>query len=61
MSIVWEDAHDCALQYMCALAIYLMNILLYLYGIILDLAINASGNGNNVVYVLNATDKCYLK
>ena len=31
------------------------------YGIIIDLAINAPGHGNNALYGLNATDKRYLK
>ena len=31
------------------------------YGIITDLTINPAGNGNNVVYGLNAADKNYLR
>ena len=38
-----------------------MTVLSYLYGIIIDLAINAPTHGNNFVYVNNATIKHYLK
>ena len=31
------------------------------YGIIMDRAMNAPGNGNNDVGILNTADKCYLK
>ena len=37
-----------------------MTVLLYLYGIIMDSAINAPGHGNNVVNGINATDKLLL-
>ena len=61
MSTDWEDTDGCAKQYSCALAIYLMTVLLSSYGIITDCAINAPGHGNNIVGELNATDKRYLK
>ena len=61
MSTVWEDADGCTKQYRCALAIYLMTLLSSSYRIIMDHVINAPGNGNNVVDVLNATNKRYLK
>ena len=38
-----------------------MTVLSSSYGIIMDLSINAPGHGNNVVDVLNATYKRYLK
>ena len=60
MSTVWEDTDSCAKQYMCSLDIYLMTVISYLYGIIMDIAINAPVHGNNVVDALNATDKRYL-
>ena len=41
--------------------IYLMNLLSYLYGIIIDCTINSSVHVHNVVDGLNATDKHYLK
>ena len=44
MSTVWEDTDGCDNQYMCALDIYLMTVLSYSYGIIMDRAINAPGN-----------------
>ena len=61
MSKVWEYTNGCAKQYMRALAIYLMNVLSNLYDIIMDVAINATGNRKNVIDGLNATDKRYLK
>ena len=41
---------------MCALYLYLMTVLSSSYGIIMDCAINARGNGNNVVYGINTKD-----
>ena len=61
MSTVREDTNGCAKQYRCDLDIYLMTVLSYSYDIIIDCAINAPGHGNNVVDVLNAMDKHYLK
>ena len=61
MLTVWENTNGCAKQYMCALDIYLMTVLSSSYVIIMDLAINAPGNRNNVVDGLNATDKHFLK
>ena len=60
MSKLWEDTNGCAKQYRCALDIYLLNVLSYLYGIIIDCEINASVTINNVVNGLNATDKCFI-
>ena len=47
-------------QYMCALDIYLMTVLSYSYGIIMDREINAPGHIKNVFDGLNATDKHYF-
>ena len=41
--------------------IYLMTVLSSSYVIILDNAINATGNGNNVVEGLNSRYNCYFK
>ena len=38
-----------------------MNVLLYLYGITIDCAINEPGHRNNVVHGLYDTNKHYLK
>ena len=43
------------------MAIYLLTLLLSLYGIITDVEINAPGPGNNFVDGLDATYKHYLK
>ena len=61
MSTVWKYTNDCAKQYRCDLAIYLMTVLSYSCGIIMKITINAPGHGNNVVDKLNAADKRYLK
>ena len=61
MSTVWEDTNGFAKKYRHALDIYLMTVLSYPYGIIMDFLINVTVHGNNVVDVLNGTDKHYLK
>ena len=74
MSKVWWDTDGCADKYRCALDVYLMTVLescfcpkpscrggTSSYGIIMNLEINAPGNGNNVVYGLNVMYRCYLK
>ena len=61
ISTVWEDTDCCAKHYMCALDIYLMNVLSYSCGITMDLAINSPGHGKNIVYGINSTDRPYLK
>ena len=61
MSTVWEEKYGCAKKYRCALDIYLMTVLSYSYGIIMDRAINATGHGSNVVDGLNKTGKNDLK
>ena len=55
------ETNGCAKQYMFYLAKYLSTVLSYLYGIIMYCTINAPGNGNNVVDVINTTDKFFLK
>ena len=61
MSTVWEGTDGGSKQYRCAFVLYLMTVLSYSYGIILDQAIDAPGHGKNVVDGLNATYKRYLK
>ena len=61
MSTVWEGKNGCDKQYMGDLAIYLMTVLLYSYGIIMDRIINAPVHVKNFVDVLNSRDKSYLK
>ena len=38
-----------------------MTVLSYLYGIKMDREINATGHGKNIIDVINATDRRYLK
>ena len=61
MSTVQEDTGGCAKKYICALAIYLMTVLSYLYGIITNFSINVPFDRNNVVNGLNDIEKCYLE
>ena len=61
MSKLWEETNVNSKKYRCSLAIYLMTVLSYSYGIITDRAINEPGNENNFVDGINATGKRYLK
>ena len=61
MSTVWEDTDGYVNLYGCALAVYLITVISYLYGIIMGCAINAHSHGNNTVDRLNATVKNDLK
>ena len=61
MSTVWEETNGCANLYRWALDIYLMGVLSYLYGIIMDSEINPTGHGNNVVDGITSTEMFYLK
>ena len=61
MSKILEDTNGCDNQSRCALDIYLMTVLLYLYDIIMDRAMNAPGHVNNVVDGINAIATHYLK
>ena len=60
VSTVWEDTGGFSKQYRCALGIYLMTILSYLYGKIIDYKINSPGHRNDDFDVLNDTTKQYL-
>ena len=57
MSTVWEDTNGCAKKYSCYLAIYLITVLSYSYGIIMDSKINAPGYGNNFISGFNAKEQ----
>ena len=59
MSTLWEDTSGCAKQYRFDLAIYLITLLSFSYGIITDLAINAPVNVNNIFDGFHAMDKRY--
>ena len=61
MSTVWENTDGCANKYRRDLDIYLITMFSYLYGTIMDRAINAPGYGKNVVDGLNEMKKRYLK
>ena len=50
---VWGDTDGCAKLYRCSLGIYLMTVISYLYRIIMDHAINATGHVKNLVDGLN--------
>ena len=57
ISTVWEYTNGCAKKNRCDLAVYLLTMLSYSYGIIIYHTINAPGHGNNFIDRLNATDK----
>ena len=61
MSTVMEETDGFTKQYSCDMAIYLTTVLSYLYGIIIECAINAPVRVNNFVGGLNSTDKHYLE
>ena len=61
MSTVWKYTDELVKQYVCTLDVYLMSVLSYLYGIIMDHKINSTRYGNNFVDGLNATLKSYLR
>ena len=61
MSQESEDTDGFTNQYRCALAIYLMTVISFLYGIIMDGEMNERDNGNNEVDGINATVKRYAK
>ena len=61
MSTVWEETDGFTNQYRRDLAIYIMTVLLYFYGVIMDRAITSPGHGNITVDGIDATDKHYLK
>ena len=52
MSTVLEDTDGCANQYRYSLAIYLMAALSYLFVIIMDHKISATGHGKNFFMLL---------
>ena len=61
MSTIWEDTYGSANQYRHPLYIYLVTVILPLYGMIMYREINKPGHGNNVVNGINSTDTSYLK
>ena len=61
MSEVWKYNDSCSKQCRCALDIYLMTVLSYLYGIIMDRSMNAPVHRNNVVGGINANYKLHVK
>ena len=60
LSTVWENTDGCAEQYICASALYPMSVMSQDFSIISYRGISAPGNGQEVVYGLNAVDKRYI-
>ena len=54
------NTDGCADQYRCALALYLMPVMLQCYSFILYHGISAKGHGKEVVHVINAIYRCYI-
>ena len=61
LTIMWDHTDDCANQYCCASAIYLLSCLTLEFSIIIYKAARAPTNGKYVVYGLNARFKRMLK
>ena len=57
---IWEDTNVCEDQYICATALYLISILTLAHGIIINRWVGAPGNFEDVVDVLNATEKLFI-
>ena len=60
LSTIWENTDDCAEQYICTTALYLMSVMLQCYSVIIDYGISAPGHGREVIDGLNAIDKRYI-
>ena len=60
MSTIWENTDGFAEQYRCANALYLLAMLAHTYNIIIDRDIGSTGQGREVVDVLNVTKKRFL-
>ena len=57
---MWDQTDECAKQYRCCIAYYLMSYLSTSYQIVLDRAVDAPGHGKYVVDGFNAVHKLYL-
>ena len=62
-STVWEEIYGYVKRYICALAVYLMTIVLITLKISIYIAVGAPtpNHGEYVVIVLNSIDKKYLR
>ena len=60
LSKIWENTDDCAEQYICASALYLMSVISQTYSLIIDRGISAPRHGKEVVDGLNDVDKRYI-
>ena len=57
---MWYQTDECAKQYMCSIAYYLMSYLSTSYQIVLDRSVDTPGHGKDVVDGFNAVQKRYL-
>ena len=55
-----KNTDGCADQYRCAVAIYLMSVMLKCYSVMIDRGISAPGHGKEVVDGLNGIDEHYI-
>ena len=60
-AIVWEGTDGCDKQYIFELTVYFMEIISLTLKIIKDREIGATGNGKDVVNVINTRYKRYLR
>ena len=57
---MWDKTDGCATQYRCSIAYNLMSFLSKSYQIVVDRAVDTTGNGKYVVDGFNAVQKWYL-
>ena len=57
---LWGNTDDCAEQYRCKNALYLLSMLADAYNIIIDCGVGAPRRGREVVDGLNATYKMFI-
>ena len=60
LSTIWENTDDCAEQYICASALYVMSVIYQCYSIIIYQVIIVPGHGKDVVDGINSVDNRYI-
>ena len=58
ISTVWGNIDGCIYQYRCAIALYLLPILVHAYDIIIDCCVGAPEHGKDVVYGIITLSNC---
>ena len=58
---IWKNTDGCCKQYRCGASLYFLSLLSSNFNINIDRMIGAPGYGKDIVDVINACDKRYLK